>query len=49
MFSENNIYASFIATVLSKHLVFVTVRNMIRGNMNICSNPLQLSTALKMS
>lgn len=49
MFSEKTIYASFIATVFSKHLVFVTVRNMIQGNMNIYSNPLQLSTALKTS
>ena len=49
MFSEKNIYASSIATVFSKHLGLVTVRNRIRGNMNVCSNPLWLSTALKLS
>lgn len=47
MFSEKNIYAFSIATVFSKHLVLVTVRKRIWGNMNTCSNPLWLSAALK--
>lgn len=37
------------ATILSKHLALTMVRNRIQGNMNIGSNPLWLSAALKWS